>query len=83
MSSQRDEDRALCFLVDTVECPREEMAANKIRVLIQMTLWVYKISGGNETDLLFCRLNTKEMDRQTLGECAGTSEAMRLGWGSA
>ena len=83
MSSNKDEERALRFLVDTVEYPRQEMVANKIRVLTQMMLWVHKICGGNETDQLFSRLNTKEMDRQTLGECAGTSEAMRLGWGCA
>ena len=56
------------------------MVANKIRVLTQMMLWVHNICGGHETDQFFSWLNNKEMDRQTLGDCAGTSEAMRLRW---
>ena len=41
-SLRQDEERALRFRVDTVEYPRQEMVANKIRMRTQMMLWVHK-----------------------------------------
>ena len=79
-AEDREVEAAVGFLVEAVESYRQEMVANKIRLLEQMILLVHNICREEEETVeLFRRLNNKGMDWRILAEYVANFEAMKLG----